>query len=117
MGAIDDYSALIDAVESQRERLQGPQQPDLWGGETAKRFRADPKRQMDDNYEILAKFVRPDDVFVDAGGGSGRLGSRTVLWSRRLVFCGFAGVFFVGYRTNTWLAPGAESMLFLIPVV
>ena len=37
-----------------------------------KRFRADPKRQMDDNFEILAAFVRPDDVFVDAGGGAGR---------------------------------------------
>jgi len=72
MGAIEDYTALIDAVESQRDWLQGPIIPDYWGGETAKRFRADPKRRMDDNFGILATFVRPDDVFVDAGGGAGR---------------------------------------------
>ena len=72
MGAVEDYAALIDAVDSQRERLQGPLSSDVWGGETAKRFRADPKREMDDNFQFIASFVRPDDVFVDAGGGAGR---------------------------------------------
>jgi len=85
MGAIEDYSALINAVESQRERLQGPRQPDLWGGEIAKRFRADPKRQMDDNYEILAAFVQPDDVFVDAGGGAGRFSLPMALRCREVI--------------------------------
>ena len=85
MGALEDYAALIDAVESQRERLQGPQQPDFWGGETAKRFRADPNRQMDDNYEILAAFVRPDDVFVDAGGGAGRFSLPMALRCREVI--------------------------------
>ena len=42
MSAIEEYTALIDAVESQRDRLQGPLVPDYWGGETAKRFRDDP---------------------------------------------------------------------------
>lgn len=73
MGAVADYAALIDAVNAQKERVQGPPRPDLWGGEIAKRFRADPKRQMEDNFQILADFVRPDDVFVDVGGGAGRL--------------------------------------------
>lgn len=73
MSAVADYAVLIDAVESQRERLQGPGQEDFWGGANAKRFRADAKRQMEDNFEILADFVRPDDVFVDVGGGAGRL--------------------------------------------
>lgn len=73
MGAVEDYAALLDVSDSQWERLQGPREPDLWGGLTAKRFRADPKRDMDDNFEVLASFVRPDDVFVDAGGGAGRL--------------------------------------------
>ena len=85
MGAVEDYAALIDAVESQRERLQSPQQPDFWGGETAKRFRADPNRQMDDNYEILAAFVRPDDVFVDAGGGAGRFSLPMALRCREVI--------------------------------
>jgi len=74
MGAIADYTALVNAVESQRERLQGPNREDFWGGDIAKRFRADPKRKMEDNFDLQAAFVRPDDVFVDVGGGAGRLG-------------------------------------------
>ena len=74
MSAVEDYAALIDAVNSQRERLHGPPNPDVWGGSTAKRFRADPKREIDDNHKLIASFVRPDDVFVDVGGGAGRLG-------------------------------------------
>ena len=74
MGAIADYTALVNAVESQRERLQGPKREDFWGGDIAKRFRADPKRKMEDNFDLQAAFVRPDDVFVDVGGGAGRLG-------------------------------------------
>ena len=85
MGAVADYAALIDAVDSQRERLQGPPGPDIWGGETAKRFRADPKRQMDDNYETLAALVKPDDVFVDAGGGAGRCGLPVALRCRAAI--------------------------------
>ena len=85
MGAVADYAALIDAVDSQRERLQGPPGPDIWGGETAKRFRADPKRQMDDNYETLAALVKPDDVFVDAGGGAGRFSLPMALRCREVI--------------------------------
>lgn len=85
MGAIEDYAALIDAVNSQRERLQDPPRPDVWGGVTAERFRADPKRQMEDNYEVLAGFVRPDDVFVDAGGGAGRLSLPMALRCRHVI--------------------------------
>ena len=85
MGAIEDYSALIDAVESQRERLQGPATEDFWGGSNAKRFMADPKRGMEDNFQILASFVRPDDVFVDVGGGAGRLGLPMSLRCREVI--------------------------------
>ena len=85
MGAVADYAALIDAVDSQRERLQGPPGPDIWGGETASRFRADPKRQMEDNYEILTAFVRREDVFVDVGGGAGRLSLPMALRCRQVI--------------------------------
>ncbi len=85
MGAVEDYAGLIDAVNSQRERLQGPPNPDIWGGEIARRFRADPKRQMEDNFDILAGFVRPDDVFVDVGGGAGRLGLPMALRCREVI--------------------------------
>ena len=85
MGAVADYAALIDAVNSQRERLHGPPRPDLWGGTNAQRFRADPKREMEDNFQVLAAFVRPDDVFVDAGGGAGRLGLPMALRCRQVI--------------------------------
>ncbi len=85
MGAVEDYAGLIDAVNEQRERLQGPAKQDFWGGEIARRFRADPKRQMEDNFEILAGFVRPEDVFVDAGGGAGRAGLPMALRCREVI--------------------------------
>ena len=85
MSAVEDYAAMIEAVDSQKERLQGPPLPDIWGGVTAKRFRADPKRQMDDNFEVRASFVRPDDIFVDAGGGAGRLSLPMALRCRAVI--------------------------------
>ena len=85
MGAIADYGALVEAVDSQKRRLQGPPQPDLWGGDIAKRFRADPKRQMEDSFEALAELVRPDDVFVDAGGGAGRFSLPMALRCRQAI--------------------------------
>ena len=85
MGAVEFYAAMIAAVVSQKERLQGPPIADIWGGVMAKRFRADPKREMDDNFQILASFVRPDDVFVDAGGGAGRLSLPMALRCREVI--------------------------------
>ena len=32
MGAVEDYASLIDKVNSQKERLQGPVSEDIWGG-------------------------------------------------------------------------------------
>ena len=85
MGAIDDFAAMIDAVDSQRERLHGPPHSDVWGGVMAKRFRDDPKREMDDNFQVLASLVRQDDVFVDAGGGAGRLSLPMALRCRQVI--------------------------------
>ena len=85
MGAVEDYAAMVAAVDSQKERLHGPPRPDIWGGVTAKRFRADPKREMDDNFQTRASFVRLDDIFVDAGGGAGRLGLPMALRCREVI--------------------------------
>ena len=61
---------MVAAREAQYERTRGPQ-PDSWGA-IASRFRADPKRELDPFLERLASLLRPDDVFVDIGGGAGR---------------------------------------------
>jgi len=61
---------MVAAREAQYERTRGPQ-PDTWGA-IASRFRADPKRELDPFLQKLASFLRPDDIFVDIGGGAGR---------------------------------------------
>ena len=74
MGAAEDYAALIDAANAQRQRVHGGSPPtDRWGGATARHFRDDPHRQMDPGLEAIASYLEPEDVFVDAGGGAGRI--------------------------------------------
>jgi hypothetical protein len=64
------HDEMVASREAQYERTRGPQ-PDSWGV-IASRFRADPKRELDPFLERLASFIRPDDIFVDIGGGAGR---------------------------------------------
>ena len=74
MTAIQSYIARIDAVEAQRQRFYGPEsREDVWGGDTAQVFRADPQRSLDANLPIIASYLQPEDVFVDVGGGAGRV--------------------------------------------
>src|SRR5215470_2380734 len=74
MTAAETYVARIDAVRAQRARLHGARPPsDPWAGPVARRFRADPHRQLDANLEVLASYVRPEDVLIDVGGGAGRV--------------------------------------------
>ena len=68
------YAARHDAVEAQRIQLYGSQrQEDRWDAEAATVFRSDPRRELDANLEIIASYVEPGDVFVDVGGGAGRV--------------------------------------------
>ena len=73
MSAATDYAARHDAVATQHSRIFGPQPPsDFWGA-MAQIFRMDPDRDLDTNLEVVASYLRPDDVFVDVGGGAGRV--------------------------------------------
>src|SRR5262249_32202936 len=74
MTAAETYAARIDAVRLQRARLHGAQPPDdPWAGPVARRFRADPHRPLDANLAVLASHIRAEDVFLDVGGGAGRV--------------------------------------------
>src|SRR5262245_37022129 len=74
MTAAETYAARIDAVRAQRARLHGAPPPaDAWAGPIARRFRADPHRPLDANLAVLASHIRPEDVFLDVGGGAGRI--------------------------------------------
>jgi len=86
MGAAEDYAALIDAAHAQRQRVHSGQSTnDYWGGTTASRFRADPRRQLDPDLEAIAAYVEPEDVFVDAGGGAGRISLPLALRCRQVI--------------------------------
>ena len=86
MDAAAKYTALIDAVHAQRRRVQGgPPVADDWGGHNAPRFRADPRRGMDSNFEAISAYVEPEDVFNDAGGGAGRFSLPMALRCRNVI--------------------------------
>ena len=74
MTLAEEYAAQHDAVEAQRIRLYGSQrQEDPWGGDAARVYRFDPRREFDANLEIIVSYVEPGDVFLDVGGGAGRV--------------------------------------------
>src|SRR5262245_32738224 len=86
MTAAETYAALIDAVNTQRLRIHGQQPPqDSFGGPVAQRFRADPHRNLDANLQVVASYVQPDDVFLDVGGGAGRVGLPLALRCRQVI--------------------------------
>ena len=83
--AAEDYAALQDAVQEQQLRLFGPRPADIWTGEAAAQFRFDPRREPDPNLAALASYVMPDDVFVDVGGGAGRISLPLALRCREVL--------------------------------
>jgi SAM-dependent methyltransferase len=86
MTAAETYAARIDAVRAQRARLHGARPPDdPWAGPIAQRFRADPHRQLDANLAVLASHIRPEDVFLDVGGGAGRVALPMALRCREVI--------------------------------
>jgi SAM-dependent methyltransferase len=85
MTAAETYAACIDAVRTQRARLHGAPPDDPWGGLVARRFRADPHRPLDANLAVLASYTRPEDVFIDVGGGAGRVALPLALRCREVI--------------------------------
>ena len=86
MPAAETYAACLDAVRAQRVRLHGvPSPDDPWGGPVARRFRADPHRTLDANLAVLASYIRPEDVFLDVGGGAGRVALPLALRCREVI--------------------------------
>lgn len=86
MTAAETYAAGIDAVHAQRLRIHG-QQPmgDRFGGAVAQRFRCDPHRSLEANWQVVASYVQPDDVLIDVGGGAGRVSLPLALRCRQVI--------------------------------
>ena len=75
MTAAETYAAHIDAVNAQRARLfGGREQPgQRWGRDAAEGFKYDPHRSLDANLDTIASYIQAEDVFIDVGGGAGRV--------------------------------------------
>ena len=74
MTASEQFAILLNAVAEQQVRLHGiDPSDDPWTGRLARLFRFDPHRPLEPNLEVIAGYLRPDDVLVDVGGGAGRV--------------------------------------------
>ena len=66
------YAAVYDAVVASDHFVDHRMPGDHWA-EMAELFRLDPKRRRDANLSALAEYLEPSDVFLDVGGGAGRI--------------------------------------------
>lgn len=62
------YDAALAADRFSDHRLPGDHWADL-----AELFRLDPRRPRDANLTAVAEYLEPTDVFLDVGGGAGRI--------------------------------------------
>ena len=84
--AAERYAAYFYGVEEQKARVFGPQsQEDIWTGDVARLYHLDPHRHLPANLEAVAEYVQPQDVFVEAGGGAGRVGLPISLRCRQVI--------------------------------
>ena len=103
MSATEAYAARVDAVLAQRTRLRGPQPPgDLFGDlpPESPLLTADPRRQIEPNLEVIADYLRPDDVLVDVGGGAGRFSLPLALRCREVVNVDPSAAMLAAFETN-----------------
>ncbi|MGE5596302.1 MAG: class I SAM-dependent methyltransferase [Hyphomicrobiales bacterium] len=84
MSAIAQHDAMVAAYNAQRAAVAG-ESGDIWTGALANRFREDPRRELDPSVAAIAGLLRPDDVFVDAGGGAGRVSLPMALRCRQVL--------------------------------
>ena len=86
MTAAETYAAYRDAIAVQRDRIYGQDVPsDPWAGTAARLFRFDPHRNLEPNLEVIASYIRPEDVLVDVGGGAGRVSLPLALRCREAI--------------------------------
>lgn len=101
--AADRYAARVDTVLTQRTRLRGRQPPgDLFAGLPSDHplMKADPRRPLDPNLEIIASYIQPDDVIIDVGGGAGRISLPLALRGREVINVEPSVAMGAGFRAN-----------------
>jgi hypothetical protein len=97
------YRARVEAVVAQRTRLRGPQPPgDLFAGLPADHpmLVSDPRRPLESNLQVLASYLRPDDVLIDVGGGAGRYSLPLALRSREVIDVDPSAAMLAGFEAS-----------------
>ena len=110
--AADRYAARVDAVLAQRTRLRGPPPTeDQFAGTPADGalLRSDPRRSLDANMEIIASYIEPNDVVIDAGGGAGRVSLPLALRCREVINVEPSAVMGAGFSLNATQAGIANA--------
>lgn len=72
MDAAARYAAVYDAALAADAFFDHQAPGDHWA-DLAELFRLDPRRPRDANLAAVAEYLRPPDVFLDVGGGAGRV--------------------------------------------
>jgi SAM-dependent methyltransferase len=101
--AVHRYAARVDAVLTQRTRLRGPQPPgDLFAGlpNDHPLMKADPRRPLDPNLDIIASYIQLDDVIIDVGGGAGRISLPLARRCRKVINVEPSIAMSAGFRAN-----------------
>ena len=70
--AAANYAAVYDAALAAGRFTDHGSPGDHWG-DLAEMFRLDPDRPRDTNLSALSAYLEPTDVFLDVGGGAGRI--------------------------------------------
>ena len=86
MPAADQFATRLDAIAEQQARLFGEASTaDPWTPRLARLFRFDPRRDPEPNLQVISQYVHPGDVFVDVGGGAGRVSLPMALRCREAI--------------------------------
>ncbi|MYC30002.1 MAG: class I SAM-dependent methyltransferase [Chloroflexi bacterium] len=86
MTSADQFTTRVDAVAEQHSRLFGADSNDApWTPSLARLFRFDPHRNLEPNLQMISQYVHGGDVFVDVGGGAGRVSLPLALRCREAI--------------------------------
>jgi hypothetical protein len=85
--AVQVHDELVARSREQRRAFVGeePGADFCASPDRARGSAGDPKRDFDDILEAIASYLRPDDVLLDVGGGSGRLGLALARCCRQVI--------------------------------
>ncbi len=103
MTIAQNYTARVNAVLNQRTRLRGPQPEDVFEKMPPKHplLVSDARRPLDPNLQVIASsYLKPEDLLLDVGGGSGRYSLPLALSCREVINIDPSPTMIAGFAAN-----------------